>query len=126
MDANVKLEGPIFGGGWNTRVDELMADLTETSGEVAKDLVLRNLDASLRNPTGAYRSRVTVDATRSFARVHDNRAVYGPWLEGTSSRNARTRFKGYANWRRATQEMERQVTRVGDEVVRQHIGKMGG
>lgn len=123
MDANVRMSGPLFEGSWNTRVDALVEALVEEPGRMTVLAVQANLDRSLRNPTGAYRSRITLEVQGTRSRTSDNNAVYGPWLE--RGRTA-TRFKGYANWRRAAQEMERTVVQISDHVVRQHIGKLGG
>lgn len=126
MDADVKLTGPLFGGSWNRLVDDMVADVVEADGQATRTLVLANLDRTLKNPTGAYAARVTLDIHGTRARTHDQNAIYGPWLEGTGSRNATTRFKGYANWRRTAQEIERQVVQISDRVVARHVARLGG
>jgi hypothetical protein len=51
--------------------------------------------------------------------------IYGPWLEGTGSRNATTRFKGYASFRRAAQVTRSRVRHIAGGVVSQYIKRMG-
>jgi hypothetical protein len=63
------------------------------------------LDRSLRHPTPYYETQIMVEPEGGRWVVHDRGIVYGPWLEGTSSRNQTTRFKGYHALRRALQAM---------------------
>ncbi len=59
--------------------------------------------------TGHYRRSVhgELEDSRNGV-IHDSNVIYGPWLEGTSSRNASTRFKGYAMFRRSRQQLDRE------------------
>ena len=52
--------------------------------------------------------------------VSDSGVVYGSWLEGTSSRNTSTRFKGYSIFRKTRQKIESMV----DGVLRKHVGSI--
>lgn len=76
-----------------------------------------------KNPTGRYRSRLHI-VRRGAIEVNDSNSVYGPWLEGTGSRNARSRFKGYHHWRRTRQQVERQARRIADGVVARNIRRL--
>ena len=71
--------------------------------------------------TGNYRRNINGVANGLKGRIDDSRVVYGPWLEGTSSRNARTRFKGYRVWRNTRQWLEKQAPDVADRVVDRFI-----
>ena len=53
--------------------------------------------------TGNYRRSVNGRFEGLAGRIDDGNVVYGPWLEGNGSRNATTRFKGYASFRRVAQ-----------------------
>lgn len=66
------------------------------------------------NPTGHYRSQVDylINQGNGAVIVHDRGVVYGPWLEGTSRRNAETRFKGYRIFRQVMQATQAQVDQV--------------
>jgi hypothetical protein len=57
--------------------------------------------------------------------VHDSNAIYGPWLEGTGSRNQTTRFKGYAMFRRTTQQLERESSGILQKRVQKSLGRLG-
>jgi hypothetical protein len=60
----------------------------------------------LQHPTGYYESQVVTDRSTEESRVTDGGVVYGPWLEGTGSRNQSTRFKGYRTFRIVTQGLK--------------------
>jgi hypothetical protein len=70
----------------------------------------------LKNPTGYYHSRLDsnrhglMSGGKGFSvEFHDSGVVYGPWLEGTSSRNQTTRFKGYSVFRKTRDWLESRV-----------------
>lgn len=123
MSSQVTVKGPLF-----HEAHQLLAQLeTELSGTVAsaaERVAQANLHASLKHPTGAYESRVTVDrAFTDRADVTDQGVVYGPWLEGVSSRNTNTRFKGYQSFRRATQLVNSRVEAICAPVVALTVGR---
>ncbi len=63
-------------------------------------------DHSISYQTGKYAMPVSVLDPVTDTVVTTSLATYGPWLEGTGSRNQSTRFKGYASFRRAAQELD--------------------
>lgn len=72
----------------------------------AERRVHARLGRVLQHPTGRYQS--TVDVVHAADPYVDGEGtVYGRWLEGESSRNAETRFKGYATFRRVALDVER-------------------
>lgn len=73
--------------------------------------------ADFKRPTGAYKSRLHVERRSLHPIVTDSGVIYGPWLEGVGRRNAATRFKGYHHWRRATQDLQRAITRIAEQVL---------
>ncbi|MGV9803926.1 hypothetical protein ACWDTP_38425, partial [Mycobacterium sp. NPDC003449] len=57
--------------------------------------------------------------------VNDGGVVYGPWLEGTGSRNAPvTRFRGYATFRRVKAMIDRRAPGIAQRLLRRYIGRM--
>lgn len=107
--ASVTISGPFFDER-NPAARQAMEDeaLDRIGGQALADVHL-NLDTSLRNPTPYYETQITSERSGDDQLVHDRGIIYGPWLEGTGSRNATTRFKGYASFRRAAQQLEGQV-----------------
>lgn len=121
----VKTKGPIFDG----RVDSIRARaLDESLAEVAAEgrtMVQASLGTTLRHPTGYYSSHIRaerVSATRH--EVTDDRVIYGPWLEGTGSRNRTTRFKGYFTFRKTRAALKRRSTGIARAVFRRHLKEM--
>ena len=58
--------------------------------------------------------------------VHDNNVVYGPWLEGISSRNDQTRFKGYRMFRNARQKVGEIAKAVAKKRINEAVRELGG
>ena len=72
--------------------------------------------------TGNYRRNVhrkfrSIGAA-TVGKIHDSGVVYGPWLEGTSSRNQTTRFKGYSSFRKVKQWLEKGIA---PSVMKKHV-----
>lgn len=116
--------GPIFNGEALRVLDRMTEEISAKIGDEAKRSVLTHLGEVLRHPTGRYESRIRVQESGTRAVVDDQRSVYGPWLEGTGSRNATTRFKGYATFRRVLQEIEVKSGQLAEEVVARNVGRM--
>lgn len=86
---------------------EVQRFLAEVTDEVSAQLLAdwhTNLNQSIRRPTPYYETQLVNQTVQpTLHKVHDRGVVYGPWLEGTSSRNRTTRFRGYSSLRRARQ-----------------------
>jgi hypothetical protein len=96
----VRLAGPLVEGKANAIVDAMMVSAVAEVADYAKYEVLTQLGKVLVNPTGYYESQIADTPVTPFLhRIHDSGVVYGPWLEGISSRNQTTRFKGYHTFR---------------------------
>lgn len=125
-EVKVTMTGPLFDGRAATAMRGITADIVERLATEGQRRWLVGLRATLRKPSGAYESRIDHQSSTTRARVHDNRTIYGPWLEGTGSRNATTRFKGYANARKAAQQLDAGATALADQVIREHLSELGG
>ncbi len=92
------------------RADAEVDDWLETTMDAAATKGMAELqkwmDVYFRNPTPYYETQVRWDRAGAARVIHDNRVIYGPWLDGSGSRNATTRFKGYPHWRRTRQYLE--------------------
>lgn len=104
-------------------LDEALSDAEQTVARAVRDGWAKNLHASLRNPTGRYEGSVQMTRTLHQVDVNDGGMVYGPWLEGTSSRNASTLFKGYTALRRAQQAAEQQVAEDTERALARVLGE---
>lgn len=121
----VTLSGPLFTG----MVPAMMTAMIDEMKQVIASQILAdwhaNLDRSLQHPTPYYETQIMVENRVDDWVVHDRGIVYGPWLEGVSSRNHSTRFKGYASLRRAMDTVVRgKAGPLIGHVARQWIGRM--
>jgi hypothetical protein len=122
--AEVNLSGPVFDG---TAHKLVAAALLEAQSEVAAhgSATLHGfMNATFKNPTPYYETQVVTSSRAGDLVVNDRKIIYGPWLEGIGSRNARTRFKGYANWRRARQETARKLPEIVERVFRPVLARL--
>ena|SRR6266496_243657 len=67
-----------------------------------------------KHPTGRYASHVRTERVGSYNDqvITDGFVIYGSWLEGTSTRNRTTRFKGYHIFRRTRQKLRRMTREI--------------
>lgn len=124
-DVTVVIAGPLFTGHPDAVID---AYLDEAAREVAAQGyadVMDILNASIKHPTPYYETQVTIDQAREDLVVHDRGVIYGNWLEGLSSRNATTRFKGYGAFRRATQRLQAKAPRLAERLLPKYLGRLG-
>ena len=73
----------------------------------------------VQTTTGNYRRNISTQYKGLTSVISDNGVIYGPWLEGTSSRNISTGWKGYSTFRKADQEIEKRKKRVFEKHIRQ-------
>lgn len=107
-------DGPVFDGTAGKIVKKQLAAMKQALGAELVLQVQRRLDTVLVNPTGYYRSQIDwlINQGNGAVIVHDRGVVYGPWLEGTGSRNRTTRFKGYHTFRKIFEQTQDDVQRV--------------
>ncbi len=110
IDVGIDMDVALLGARGRAAIDRFNEDATEAvSAQLLADWH-DNLNASIRHPTPYYETQLAIHrVSPTMAGVTDRGVVYGPWLEGTSSRNRTTRFRGYSALRRARQ---RTVARV--------------
>lgn len=104
-------------------VEEGMRDGLDEVGRFAVAEVKNVGRRSFRNPTGYYLGHVTYDVSTKDLFVHDSGVVYGAWLEGTSSRNARSRFKGYRLWQQALTRVRAMARETIDSAIERRMGR---
>lgn len=126
----VSADGPIFDGTANAALHEARRAMSSKVARAAQRHVQtigrRNFRYESSPATYFFENNVEVDRVSDGHLVHANQVVYGPWLEGTSSRNQTTRFKGYQLFRRAAQETQRKVPEILDEDERRLVAQWGG
>lgn len=121
---NVTTSGPFFDG----RADAAAADASEECERsiaiLGASMVRTNLNKVLRVQTPFYRLQVEAQPNPPGWKITDQGVIYGPWLEGTGSRNRTTRFKGYATFRRTVQQINARAATIGSGVVARFMDRM--
>lgn len=111
----VRTSGPIFDGTGQRRLRSAQDEMSFTVATAAQRHVQvigrQNFRYERSRPTRFFENNVKTDRTADGYKVNADNVIYGSWLEGTSSRNQTTRFKGYRLFRRAMQDTE---ARLGD------------
>jgi hypothetical protein len=124
MSARVDASGPLFDG----RAEKMMHDASDESARsiavLGASMVRTNLNSVLRRQTPYYRLRVEAQPEHPGWKITDQGVIYGPWLEGTGSRNRTTRFKGYATFRRTVLQINARAQNVAAGVVARFVGRM--
>jgi len=117
FDARLIKRGPMFNGKTAAALHTYADEVGYKVATYAEDQVQQRLAQVLQHPTGYYQSKVTVERAGTGYRVTDQGVVYGPWLEGVSSRNETTRFKGYATFRRTKALVDRRASQIAYELL---------
>lgn len=131
MSATIGFEvnhrGPLFVPGLpEAEVDRFLHDARQDVGDHAESVALHLLSTSLRHPTGHYESQVTAEPHGTTVVLSDSGVVYGPWLEGTGSRNRTTHFKGYATFRRTRDRVRTEVGSIVGRLLPRLVRRLGG
>jgi hypothetical protein len=122
---NVRLKGPTVEGLAEPAIDAMLAGATAEVADYTKFEVLMQLDSVLQNPTGYYESQVRSEPLDEYNySVNDGNVIYGPWLEGLSSRNQTTRFKGYGTFRIVKNRMAQKTQAIVDAWVSRTVGRL--
>lgn len=126
---NVKMEtkGAIFNAAKSkAAASRMIIGINETIAQEGVDRVRARLSQVLRSPSGYYQSQIAVQRRQIYRGYWDNNVVYGGWLEGTSSRNASTRFKGYHTFRLVKQTLDNDAVGLAQPFVTRFVNEMNG
>jgi hypothetical protein len=122
----VKLSGPVFSGKAVELSDKAAEAIEEAVGKAASDRARAILQSNIKvNVTGQEPSSFHVVKDSFGVTVTDSHSVaYGPWLEGTGSKNATSRFKGYHSVRQATSDTDRAAKDIAEVAIAPFIKEM--
>lgn len=124
LDIEVTFSGPLFSGAARAVLQDIGDQAAVEVGNAALERVQYFLDRQIRHPTPYYETQIIQQTRGNTEVVHDRGIIYGPWLEGTSSRNSTTRFKGYASFRKATQATEQMAPAIVARVIAKNLGRL--
>lgn len=143
---SVSVSGPLFDGRAEAALREGVAAVRTKVADKGEDFTRSAFAGSIRVDTGRFLGSVTtvresrvlttessghtyslpvvVDDPDKDAVITTGQAAYGPWLEGTGSRNETTRFKGYHGFRIAAQQLNSVAGNLADSVMAPYVDRM--
>jgi hypothetical protein len=98
---------------------------TTLAAQVSAD-VHTVLNSSIKHPTPYYETQIRTERQANDLVVHDSGVIYGAWLEGVSSRNAQTSFKGYHAFGKAESSINRKMQGLIAPILARFIARLGG
>jgi hypothetical protein len=125
-DLTVRAHGPIFDRRADAEAGRYATAAQDHVATWARNRVVGQLIQVIRKPTPYYWTQIRTDRAAGGTRVHDGGMVYGPWLEGTGSRNRTTRFKGYRSFRIVRQQTNQRAVSLATEILPPFLERMGG
>ena len=121
------LSGPFFTANPVHIVSDHLDQMRLIVADLAETRVRTHLSTHQRIQSGFNVSHVQVrNISSSLTQVQQTNAVYGPWIEGTGSRNKTTRFKGYWSFRTVSSEMNQRVGTIIASSVREMVAELNG
>lgn len=122
-----QFRGPFFQTNPVHIVQDHLDQMRVVVADLAETRVRTHLSTHQRIQTGFNVSHVQVrNISSSLTQVQQTNAVYGPWIEGTGSRNKTTRFKGYWTFRTIGTEMRGKVGTIIAPMVREMVAELNG
>lgn len=122
------MTGPFFTGDYTRELHKFLDDAKAEVAQMGVNRIQERIGAVAKEPSGYYAAHVRTDLVKPFndQLIHDGKVRYGPWLEGTSSRNSTTRFKGYHLFRRTRTWLRKAATPVFQQAIDQFVARMNG
>ena len=123
--------GPLFNGDAARMLPDFIKEVEKQISEYGVTMI-RNRYANVfryRSPSkhkGKASAAVRSRLVNNHRQLEAGPIVYGAWLEGTGSRNASTRFKGYRTFRLVTQELNHRAVKMAEVVLQPYLRKMNG
>jgi hypothetical protein len=126
LQLELKADGPVFDGRAPAIVDRWMHG---AQGDIATEGLNRvhaRFHSVLRHPTGYLEAHVMTNLAVADPYVSNGGVVYQSWIEGDSSRNTSTRFKGYSTFRRVAQTLEQDADRLAERRLTMLVRELEG
>lgn len=128
IDIDFAMSGPLFDGRYEQGVRAFLDAAVTDVAEVGLNLMMASsaafrYEASL--PTNLWLNSLNITGGAGSELIIEDPVVYNAWLEGVSSRNRTSRFKGYRIWRLATQRLQAVAPVVAERTLARYIGRLG-
>lgn len=125
LNVTVKQKGAVFNAATTkAAAARMIVSINEALAQEGVNRVKQRLGQVLQHPTGYYESRIQVVKRSVYRGVSDGGVIYGGWLEGISSRNRTTRFKGYHTFRMVQQELAKDKEKLAQPFVNKFVQEM--
>ncbi len=121
----VEKSGPVFDGRAQRQLDNACDAAEQRIATLGASMIRTELHAVLKQETPYYRLQNEARPDPPGWKIWDRDVIYGPWLEGTGSRNHPvTRFRGYSTYRRMFQVIDRRAGVIAEYTVREFLPGM--
>lgn len=122
---SVEKSGPLFDGRADRKLREMQNEIGRRVAIVGASMIRTELAGVLKHETPHYRLQNEATVDPPGWKIWDRGVIYGPWLEGTGSRNfPKTRFRGYSTYRRTTQRIDARAGVIAEYTCREFIPGM--
>lgn len=124
----VNVRGPMFDGRDVPIMRRFFEDAKKLVTDAGEEQVHQRIARRAKEYTGSFaRAIVTKDFAKGKTIIADYpQVLYGPWLEGTSTRNASTRFKGYKLFRLTRGWLRKNLTAIIQARLDQAVAELNG
>lgn len=122
MPIRVHARGPVFDGVARWELREFTKEAAQRVAREGKNDVVSRLNHVLRHQTPYYITRIRAAKetdTRWVVNDGSHTFKYGPWLEGTGSRNSpKTRFPGYRTFAIIREKLKAKAPLIAERLLR--------
>ena len=129
ITVSADIRGPLASGDAGRALRDWAENTARVLGGQGADLLRAVPMNKTGRATGAFAANLHVLQSGPVARIPApmiRGVTWGPWLEGVSSRNSSTRFRGYHLFRHARQELRRRAPEVGQRELEKIMPRIGG
>lgn len=122
----INSKGPVFDGRAQRALEDYREEVVRVVGVESGEDVVRTLNQVLQQPTGHYVSHVHTMHKGLVSETAVVGVIYDKWIEGTGSRNRKTRFKGYHTFRKVTERMIQKWPSFATRILPSYLRRMRG
>lgn len=128
MTTRIKLYGPLFEGRSESILRQFLDDAKTLVAKAGQDELQQRARGKPKHPTGSFAGAIVVKEFKKGRTVTPDypQVLYGPWLEGTSTRNASTRFKGYRMFKLTRGRLRKNVGPLVQDLFNAAVAKLNG
>lgn len=130
VKAYVFSSGPLFNGVADKVIDEIMDEIAKRGADYARDQLRQVVMDKTGRAHGEFQEQLqTVKRDLGYAvpGPMESGDVWAPWLEGVSTRNQRSDFKGYGIFAKERRYLRAgKAQQIADQVVAEMLPALGG